>query len=555
MLHETALRHPAAAAVRCDGVPLSYEDLWRRANGLARVLLATGLAPRGRVAVFLAKGTDVPVGFYGALAAGGVLVPIDPKSPAEQVARILRATGATHVVTEPARGGVLRQALASAPQVTHVVGLDEDGEGSDPPFACSPWTAVIAEAGDRAPQVEANELDPAYILHTSGSTGVPKLIQHTHHSALSFVDWAVTEYELTSADRLSNHSSHHTCFATFDYYAAARVGATTVLLTPAEMMMPASLSALLERERLTVWYSVPTALVQLSLRGELEARDLSSIRWVLFAGESFPEKHLRRLLHQLPSARLSHVYGSTETNVCTYYHLPAGAASNLGSPLPIGRACSNARTRVVDDGLREVARGEVGELLVRGSTVMSGYWDEPERNREVLVRQPAAGGFEEVYFRTGDRVRVLEDGNLAFVARADFQVKVRGHRVELQEVEAALLTLDAVEEAAVITVPGSDGTSALHAAAVVEGAVNQREILTALRNILPPHALPAQLTILEHLPRTPTGKVDRKTLRAHLLRDHPLRDHPLRDRPLRDRPLRDRPLRDRLMKEETNAGA
>jgi acyl-coenzyme A synthetase/AMP-(fatty) acid ligase len=159
------------------------------------------------------------------------------------------------------------------------------------------------------------DLDPSYILHTSGSTGTPKLILHTHRSAMSFVEWAADEYSLTPDDRLSNHSSHHTCFATFDYYVAARVGATTVILTPALLMMPSSLSALLEAERVSVWYSVPTALVQLSLRGDLESRDLRAIRWVLFAGETFPEKHLLRIRHQLPDARFSHVYGSTEVNV------------------------------------------------------------------------------------------------------------------------------------------------------------------------------------------------------------------------------------------------
>jgi acyl-coenzyme A synthetase/AMP-(fatty) acid ligase len=333
---------------------------------------------------------------------------------------------------------------------------------------------------------------------------------------MSFVDWAVSEYSLTRDDRLSNHSSHHTCFATFDYYAAARAGATTVILTPAALMMPGSLSTLLERERVSVWYSVPTALVQLSLRGDLEKRDLSSVRWVLFAGETFPEKHLRRTMQQLPGARFSHVYGSTEVNVCTYYHLPE--ASDLSDPLPIGKACSNSSTLVVDDELRPVPDGEMGELLVRGSTVMSGYWGEPARNRQVLVRRPSAGELDEVYFRTGDRVRVLEDGTLTFVARADRQVKVRGHRVELEEVEAALLSLAPVEEAAVFTVPDGEGSSAIRAAVVVGTGERStpREMLADLGKILPPHARPAEVAVLESFPRTPTNKVDRNALRARL---------------------------------------
>ncbi|MCH9651931.1 MAG: AMP-binding protein [Deltaproteobacteria bacterium] len=573
LVDEAALRAPEAVAVRCGGESLLYQQLARRSNGLARVLLETGLRKRDRVAVLLTRTFQVPISFYGIAAAGGILVPIDPKSPAQQVIRILRATGAQRLITEPRKGAVAREALAACPEVSHIVGLepqDEEMEGQSELASRHyiPWPTVLEEACDQPPPVDVIDLDPAYILHTSGSTGEPKLIQHTHRSALSFVEWAAAEYSLTAEDRLSNHSSHHTCFATFDYYAAARAGAATVLLTPAVLMMPGSLSTLLEQERVSVWYSVPTALVQLSLRGSLEARDLSALRWVLFAGETFPEKHLRRLQKQLPGARFSHVYGSTEVNVCTYYHLPQPrdletgdletgdfetddletgdletsdlGTSDLGTtvtedplpgdPLPIGRACSTSGTLVVDEQLRPVPRGETGELLVRGSTLMSGYWGDPERNLTALVRQTQAGDLEEIYFRTGDRVRESEDGQLAFVARTDRQVKVRGFRVELEEVEAALLSLDGVNEGAVVTVPDGEGSLAIQAAVVLSsrrpegmdapagdaGDGGERELLSQLKKALPMQAIPSRIAILDSLPRTPTGKTDRNTLRQRL---------------------------------------
>jgi amino acid adenylation domain-containing protein len=373
---------------------------------------------------------------------------------------------------------------------------------------------VYEQAGDRPPDVELAESDPAYILHTSGSTGVPKLILHTHGSAVSFLEWAVEEYSLTPEDRLSNHSSHHTCFATFDYYAAARAGATTVILTPASMMMPGSLSALLQDERVSVWYSVPTALVHLSLRGDLEERDLSALRWVLFAGESFAESHLIRLRQQLPSARFSHVYGSTETNVCAYYHLPE--RGELHSPVPIGKACPNSVIRIVDADLRSVAPGGVGELLVSGSTVMSGYWNDPEVNERVFVQPPTSAESEGPYLRTGDLARALDDGNLTFAGRADLQVKIRGHRVELEEVEQSLLSLGPVEEAAAYVVPDEEGSCVLRAAVVVGNGVapSRRQMLDKLRQIVPPHAVPERIELRAHLPLTSTGKVDRIALQA-----------------------------------------
>lgn len=552
LVDEAAQRDPEAVAVRCGGESLRYGQLARRSNGLARVLLETGLERRDRVAVLLTRSFRVPISFYGVFAAGGILVPIDPRSPPEQIVRILRATGAHRLITEPEKSAAAREALAACPEVTHIIGLEPVQEaddkardevtapgrnlGRDPITRRRyiPWATVLELASEPAseqpPAVTMIDLDPAYLLHTSGSTGTPKLIQHTHRSALSFVEWAATEYSLTSADRLSNHSSHHTCFATFDYYAAARAGAATILLTPAVLMMPASLSALLEQERVSVWYSVPTALVQLSLRGSLESRDLSALRWVLFAGETFPHKHLLRLMEQLPAARLSHVYGSTEVNVCTFYHLPVladGKAPLTDGPLPIGRACSTSGTRVVDDQLRPVDRGKTGELLVRGSTLMSGYWGEPQRNLAALVRQPQVGGLEEIYFRTGDQVREREDGQLTFVARTDRQIKVRGFRVELEEVESALLSLDGVDEAAALSVPDGEGSLAIRAAVVLNGdrsdstakpggAATERELLVQVKKLLPLQAIPETITLVDSLPRTPTGKTDRNALRERL---------------------------------------
>jgi len=511
MVDEAAMRRPDGDAARCDGAGLSWQELARRVNGVARALLDTGVGRGDRVAVLLGKSLDVPAAFYGVLAAGGALVPVDPKSPVEQILRILRTTGATRLVTEPGRRASVAGLLDAGVEVSHVVGLEPGDAGS---VNTVPWSAVDQLASDRPPTVDVGGLDTSYVLHTSGSTGEPKLIRHTHSSALAFVEWAVETYGLGPDDRLSNHSSHHTCFATFDFYAAARAAATTVILTPAAMLMPASLAQVIEGESVTIWYSVPTALVQLLLRGNLEERNLDALRWVLFAGETFPEKHLQHLRARLPNARLSHVYGSTEVNVCTFYHLPE--SGSWPSPLPIGRPCSNAAAVVVDEALEPVAGGDAGELLISGSTVMSGYWGDSDRNRRVLVRRPAPGAFDDIYFRTGDRVRTLPDGTLSFAGRADLQVKVRGYRVELEEIDGALLALGPVHEAAAFAVPDGEGSSVIHAAVVVDEAagVTHKSLLDGLKSTLPLYAVPSVIEIVASLPRTPTGKVDRKMLAA-----------------------------------------
>jgi acyl-coenzyme A synthetase/AMP-(fatty) acid ligase len=215
-----------------------------------------------------------------------------------------------------------------------------------------------------------------------------------------------------------------------------------------------------------------------------------------------------------PQARVSHVYGSTEVNVCTCFHLEGGGEPP--APLPIGRPCSNARALVVDEALEPVPAGTPGELLIRGSAMMTGYWNDPERNREALPLRRAPGGFEEPWFRTGDRVVQAEDGTLAFSGRADLQVKVRGFRIELEEIECALLALEPVQEAMAVAVPDGQGSSVVRAAVVCSPGsdASQKTLQDALRRALPAYALPAGIEQLTTLPRTPTGKVDRNALAA-----------------------------------------
>ena len=259
-----------------------------------------------------------------------------------------------------------------------------------------------------------------------------------------------------------------------------------------------------------MWYSVPAALVQLSLRGDLDERDLRTLRWVLFAGETFPAgtcgasgSSSRRHASATSMARRKST--SAPSTICLRAPFPTVA-------LPIGRACCDAGTLVADAGMQPVPDGEIGDLFVRGSTVMSGYWNDPDRNHQVLVRRPGDAAMMACTSAPATGRDVLPDGNLAFGARADRQVKIRGHRVELDEIESALLSLAAVDEAAVFTVPDGEGSSALHAAVV---AGRSREFAhragTAWRSCARSFRrtrCPRRLAFCRSLPRTPTGKVD-----------------------------------------------
>jgi acyl-coenzyme A synthetase/AMP-(fatty) acid ligase len=276
------------------------------------------------------------------------------------------------------------------------------------------------------------------------------------------------------------------------------------------------MSKLMADEKLTVWYSIPYALIQLLERGTLGDRDLSSLRWILFAGEVMPTKHLRRLLEAFPGARFSNLYGPTETNVCTYYHVPP-LPPDLEEPIPIGRPCANVESLILDRDDKPVPPGEEGELLIRGGVVMRGYWGRPDLNERGFYRRGMFGGhYEDIFYRTGDLVQRLPDGNLKYLGRKDRQIKSRGYRIELDEIEVAMLSHPEVEEAAAFPVSDGQGSNLIEAAVTAKGGapIDGDQVLNHVAERLPPYAVPNKLSVLDRFPRTSTGKINRRELQA-----------------------------------------
>ena len=508
-IDRAASRAPDRDAIRYAGDSLTYAALAERADRLAGLLRAQGVRRGDRVGIHAGKGIAAAVALYGIMKAGGAYVPLDPSSPPVRQAFIVRDCGIRHLVTEPSRVSALRRLLAEQLPIECVVGVPEDPVRNVHAFS---WEDIALHPRlERDPDLV--EMDLAYVLYTSGSTGTPKGVMHSHRSALAFARVAADTYGFHGDDRLSNHAPLHFDLSTMDYFSSALAGATTVIIPEAHTRMPASYAALIEAERLTVLYTVPLALTHLLLHGALEKRDLSSVRWVLFGGEPFPPHLLRALMSALPAARFSNVYGPTEVNGVTYWIVPPSLPDD-DSPIPIGRPFANVEARIADADDDPVPEGEVGELLVRTPTMMRGYWGRPDLDARAFWTRPVFGHLEDVYHRTGDLVRRRADGLLEFHGRKDRQVKARGYRIELDEVEAAMGAHDAVESAAAFAVPDGDGSLR------VEGAVTLRagRELTAeamrahLALSLPRYAIPERLEILEAMPRTSSGKIDRRAL-------------------------------------------
>ena len=504
LLTESVHRHPDKPAVRARGRSLTYGELDLRSSQLARLLRERGIERGDRVGLFFPKAVESVVAMLGVLKAGAVYVPLDPHAPVRRVAAIAEDCGVRALITTGER-------LATLParDLACTVLVSGEARGAE-----IPWSALETFPA-AAPVESAIESDLAYILYTSGSTGQPKGVMLTHRNALTFVDWCATTFRIGPDDRLSNHAPLHFDLSVFDVYNTLAAGATVSLIHEEITVFPQRLAALMEDHGITVWYSVPSALVYLLLHGDLAARDLERLRLILFAGEVFPMKYLRQLADLLPRAELYNLYGPTETNVCTYHRVDRWKLVGQDR-LPIGRACANTEVVALDEAGRPVPPGGTGELFVRGPSVTPGYWGDAEKSRRALVDDPRPPQRGERLYRTGDLVTPDEHGEYLFLGRRDSQVKSRGYRIELGDVEAALYAHPAVIEAAVVAVPDPDVGSrlrafvALRAGETVTGAALQTHCAARV----PRYMVPERIEVRTELPRTSTGKTDRTRLAA-----------------------------------------
>ena len=401
------------------GCLLSYRELDELSNKVARALLRLGVAPGDRVGILAPKSAAAVIGIYGALKAGACYVPLDPKAPAGRLSHIVADSGAAVIVADEARASQAATLAGAVPRppgvvVAGVPGRPGHEEAASVPArgaAIVPWTAVAGESGEPLAEERAIETDLAYILYTSGSTGTPKGVMISHRNSLTFVDWAAAAAGLGEQDRVCSPAPLHFDLSVFDIFAACPAAACLTVLPEGAATFPVSIARWLEAERVSVWYSVPSVLTLLACYGSLQRFDLSGLRTVIFAGEVFPPKHLARLMAELPHPRYLNWYGPTETNVVTAFEVPAGWAD--AEPVPIGKACANTEVfAVTSEGGRVSRPGEVGELYVRGPSLMRGYWGQPAKTGEALVRDPFRAEPGELVYRTGDLVTLEPAGQL-----------------------------------------------------------------------------------------------------------------------------------------------
>lgn len=510
--------HPENHALVAKGKTITYSELETASNQLAATLSKRGVKTGDRVAIMLNKSIESVVSLFGILKAGAIYVPIDPQSPYPRMHHIIKHCHVESLITSHQNWLKTEVGLSRETPLKRVIVTDANGHGARDTGArleAIAWESIHEESPAYEP-ARLSDANPAYILHTSGSTGVPKGVAISHLNALTFVNMAADFFELSENDRLCNHAPLHFDLSVFDLFGAVKAGAAIVLVPESLSAFPQALAELIEKERISVWNSVSSVLTMMADRGGLERFKFEALRLVHFSGDSMPVKYLRILKGHMQKAAFYNIYGQTEANSSLFYPVNSVPDSEVWK-IPIGKPFPNFEVFAIDDGGKVITNpGDEGELYIQSSTVALGYWGDDERTEERFVADPRYPFSTSKVYRTGDSVRLDENGNYVFAGRKDHMVKSRGYRIELDEIELVLNGHPAVKQAVVLAIPDEIiGNRIITIVAPVAGAsLADSDLIDFCTHRLPKYMIPEIFRFSDSLPTTSTGKIDRKTL-AH----------------------------------------
>jgi len=481
-------RSPDSIALVFGDEQLTYAELNGRANQLAHHLRALGVGPEVLVGICLKRGSNMLVALLGVLKAGGAYVPLDPQYPRERLHFMLADADPKVLVTEEH----LRPAFAEQP--VHIICIDSDG------------TSLAELPVANLPRLGSSD-NAAYVIYTSGSTGTPKGVVIAHRNVAALTAALLPRLELSAHEVWTLFHSFAFDFSVWEIWGALHSGATLVIVPASVARSPQAFLQLLKQQRVTVVNQTPSAASQLLLvaqDAESEWRE-TSVRRLFVGGEALPPDLAQALMST--GIPLCNFYGPTEATVWA-----AIKPLEPGAPVTIGRPIANTQLYVLDRAGRIVPAGVVGELYIGGAGLGRGYWKRPELTAQSFIPHPYSHEASGRLYRTGDLARYRADGEIEYVGRADYQVKVRGFRIELGEIEAALMDHPQVREAVAIVRENERGDRRLLAYVSGNGELTGNELRESVTRRLPEYMVPNSVFVLERLPQTANGKIDRQAL-------------------------------------------
>ncbi|MFH2134947.1 MAG: AMP-binding protein [Pseudomonadota bacterium] len=487
--NRTALLYPAT------GERVDYSQLSRNSVRIASILQAQGLRQGQVAAMFHDKSPAAFAAMLACIQLGITYTNLDPESPWERVSKIL----------DVCRPDIIINGFSHAPFAEQ---LEQKG------FRNTLHLREINEDTGEHPPPDCRFLEgsaPAYIMFTSGSTGIPKGAVISHANLLWFTAWARDRFSLSPDDVLTNVNPVFFDNSVFDFYSAIYSGATLVPITPEQLRDTRLLVSLIDKACCTIWFSVPSLLVYLLTTRSLTAANFANMRKIIFGGEGFPKTKLRQLFDLFGSrVELENVYGPTEcTCICSAHKIGMDDFEEMQNLTPLGFLAQNFGFEILP---LDKSEPDFGELLLRGPQVGLGYYNDPDRTAKSFIQNPCHSRFTDVAYRTGDLVYKDARGWLHFKGRADFQIKHMGYRIELEEIEAALNSLPNIKESAVIYKKLGDGLGQIIAFVATNCSANAEDISSQMAKMVPGYMMPKRICLLEHLPKNANGKIDRISL-------------------------------------------
>ncbi|MCG2461189.1 amino acid adenylation domain-containing protein [Flavobacteriaceae bacterium F89] len=475
---------------------LTFEKLQIRAKYVAVRIAQKNRIINRPIAIYLPKSNEAIVSFLATLYSGNCYAPLDTKNPISRIKSILQVLDPICIVTNNTYIANIKKCGLDI----DIINLDElDLEKTN--------------------SIELNyneciDVDPAYIIHTSGSTGVPKGVAISHRSIFDYINWAIDTFNITEMENIGNQAPFIFDNSTLDIYLMMFTGATLYLIPEQHFMFPVNLLEYLETKRINFIFWVPSVLINIANLKLLNSSRIPTVKKVLFAGEVMPTKHLNYWIQNLDKKVLfANLYGPTEITVDCTYHIVDRKYSD-DEVLPIGKPCRNSDVLILNNENNIAKIGEHGELCVRGSSLSLGYWNNFERTKSFFTQNPLNKSYPEKIYRTGDIVYVNKKSEIIYVGRKDFQIKHLGYRIELGEIEHSILSVFNSINVCVLY-DQSKGEIVLIYESKEE--IPNSEFRIKLANVLSKYMIPTRYVKLDQLPTTNSGKIDRVYLNRSII--------------------------------------
>lgn len=498
-LLETEQKCPYKIAIMDEKSAITYHDYKNKALSIAREIIniknKRGIENKIPVVVFLEKGHETLVSFLGVAFSGNFYSPIDIEMPKQRVTKILDTLLSPIVITSKS----LKTLFESYEYNSSIIIYDDIQIKGDDESIIMPFMNSIIDT------------DLLYVLFTSGSTGTPKGVSISHRSVIDYIDWVTDTFDISQSDAFGNQAPFYFDNSILDIYTCLKTGATLFIIPKKLFFQPVPLLEYIRDNGINSIFWVPSALIVVSKLKAFKKVDLSrTLKRVLFCGEVMPNKQLNVWRRYLPNVVFANLYGPTEiTDACTYYIIDREFDDD--EPLPIGIPMRNTDILVLNDRDKLVTGDEIGELCVRGTSLSMGYYNNPEKTKEVFVQNPLNNSVPETIYRTGDLVRYNRFGELVYLSRKDYQIKHLGHRIELGEIETAVSSFDEVTLCCCLY----DETRQ-KIVLFIDSNIDKDLIKERLALMIPDYMIPGRVVYLDNLPINANGKIDRIKLKELL---------------------------------------